>query len=153
MPLRRLLRKTEERDAPRSSLAGTLLLSPHEIYDPVVPDQSFRLEDERKLARAPEVSPTTEQVRRPLRPAEVGGRRAFASGTDKRLFHPEGKDRASTKYGTEAQLRNNSMFALWSAAYPCIQRTARREVMFATHHAGIGHRRRKRRTYTSEIEC
>lgn len=73
------------------------------------------------------------------------------SGADRRLFHPERGAHASTIYGTPAMAVAGHF--LGSLAYPCVQRTMRRQVMFAAGHAGKGYRTRKRRTWTSSVEC
>lgn len=97
--------------------------------------------------------------------ASVGGRQKVQpSGSDNRRFNPAGAF-PSTIYGTAAQISgrlasNVSALSGWSQVFknpwqviPCIQRTQRREVMFALKHAGRGYHTRKRRTFYSGVPC
>lgn len=83
------------------------------------------------------------------------------SGGNKSYFNPTGKEFASTIYGTAARLGVRlNMFEDWvpvfkgiNSVLPCIQRTSRREVMFAKGYAGRGYHTRKRRTWSSGVPC
>lgn len=100
---------------------------------------------------------------RKLRNLQGGQQNVTPSGGDKRRFNPTGKDYASTIYGTLARLSgvpHALHSAQWQAKFlnpskviPCIQRTVRREVMFARRHAGRGYHTPKRRTWASGVPC
>lgn len=81
------------------------------------------------------------------------------SGGNKSYFNPTGKDFASTVYGTIARIAVGPV-AEWIPIFenpqrvvPCVQRDVRRQVMFAKRLAGIGHKTKKRRTWSSGIGC
>lgn len=85
------------------------------------------------------------------------------AGSDKRRFNPQGKDYASTIYGTAARFVSDlsrlprafavAKFAVSGNVVPCIQRMVRQEVMFATGKAGRGYHKPKRRTFNSGVPC
>lgn len=84
-----------------------------------------------------------------------------AAAANKSYYNPTGKDFASTIFGTAARLSGFTQLGeSWtrsflnpSAVLPCIQRSIRREVMFAKKHAGKGYRVKHRRTWSSGIPC
>lgn len=102
---------------------------------------------------------------RKLRAAQGGQQKVEPSGSDKRRFNPTGKDFASTIYGTAARLSGRlrdsadtssswvQVFANPGSVIPCIQRKARREVMFALGFGGRGYKKPKRRTWSSGVPC
>lgn len=98
---------------------------------------------------------------RALRQAPQEKDRATPAGGDKRRFDPTGKDYAVTRAGSIARYAvvprllgiNARAFAFARATMPCIQRTSRREVMFASGRAGKGYRIPHRRNSNSDVEC
>lgn len=91
-----------------------------------------------------------------LRQAQLGPQNVRPTGTDRRQFNPTGLD-AYTKYGTPAK---SAVFAFRLpnvenplSVFPCIQRSVRRQVMFALGFGGRGYKKPKRRTSTSGIPC
>lgn len=107
--------------------------------------------------------PQLRSAYRELRRRQGGQQNVVPSGSDKRRYNPTGKDFASTIYGTLARLSgvpHALHSARWQAQFlnptkviPCIQRTVRKEVMFAKKHAGKGYRTPKRRTWASGVPC
>lgn len=84
--------------------------------------------------------------------------RAQAVAGDRRFFNPFGDAfNPRTMYGTEAHVGVNAfsrrVFRNPVLAIPCIQRSIRREVMFAFGHGGKGHKVRHRRNEMSSIWC
>lgn len=102
---------------------------------------------------------------RELRSKQGGQQKVTPSGADKRQFNPTGKDFASTIYGTTARLTGwtnvaagarsawSPMFVTPGQVVPCVQRSVRRQVMFAKRFAGVGYHSKKRRTWASEVPC
>lgn len=88
-------------------------------------------------------------------------RNVSPSGGNKSFFNPTGKDFASTIAGTAARLSGwTQLGESWTRSFldrsrvlPCIQRSVRREVMFAKKYAGKGYRVRHRRSWASGIPC
>jgi hypothetical protein len=79
---------------------------------------------------------------------------------DRRFYNPNKNDFIpKTRFGTNAWLKATvdevarRMFHNPTAALPCIQRTVRREVMFARGHGGRGHKVPHRRNPLSDIWC
>jgi hypothetical protein len=93
----------------------------------------------------------------------VNKQSAKASAADGRYYNPVAQSirNPRTDFGTEAFVRmvarpfltSRSMFHAPSIAMPCVQRMARREVMFAKKHAGKGHRVPHKRNPNSSIWC
>jgi len=146
----RHLEEAEERGAPRSTRAPLYPLARNDFE---ILSQSENLDGFRKDVWAPVVSPKRARAPMVQDQGDVGSRRAVPSGSDKRRFNPQGKDRSSTIYGTEAQVLASKVFSMAQHVYPCIQRKARREVMFALGHSGRAYRKKRRWTETSNIEC
>lgn len=111
--------------------------------------------------------PEKRKAYRALRARQEGLRKVQPSGADMRSYHPDkGTDErgfAQTVYGGVAKIgalidrghRQSWLpgFHAASSVIPCIQRTIRREVMFALGHGGKGFHTKKRRTPNSEIPC
>jgi hypothetical protein len=93
------------------------------------------------------------------REASMGGRsKLTVPGGDKRRYNPTGKDFAARTSGVVASLVLPShawqqVFRNPGSVIPCIQRDIRRQVMFASRTAGIGYRKKKRRTWSSGVPC
>lgn len=96
-----------------------------------------------------------------LRRASLEAKHGSPSGGDNRRFNPTGKG-AATRSGTLARVAGvrNFLQGGWVPVFvnpwkalPCIQRSVRREVMFAQQHAGKGYRVRHRRNINSGVPC
>lgn len=162
--MRRFYRHLVERDAPRSSL--TRRLSPleeyHSVftgrrpeYDPSMRGHKLDLDIERRKVVSPEpIRRSRQELFIPRRVQE----KPKPSQADRRFYRPDHAYVAS-KYGYAARVEVGDrkaakhIFAHPELSYPCIQRSIRREVMFANKSAGKGYRRKKRWTHISEIEC
>lgn len=78
---------------------------------------------------------------------------------DRRYYQPGGHIWPSTKYGTAARysgfasVAGRPLFRRKSTLLPCVQRLARRSVMFALGKAGKGYRTKHRRNINSEVPC
>lgn len=86
----------------------------------------------------------------------VRAARAKPSGADRRMFNPTSGPK--TFYGTFARIVPSSFggfrFVLPRHVVPCVQRTTRREVLFALKKAGgASSRKKKRFTENSKIGC
>lgn len=98
---------------------------------------------------------------RALRAKQGGQQNVKPSGSDRRQFNPTGKEFAATRYGTIARLNPWVQTAAQAAigfarpwsVIPCVQRSVRREVMFATGKAGKGYHTPKRRNWASGVPC
>lgn len=101
-----------------------------------------------------------------LRQAQLqSSQKVRPTGSDKRRYDPTGKDHASTIYGTAARISGvanialglrdtfNPVFLNPRNVVPCVQRSVRRQVMFAKNFAGVGYRVKHRRTWASEVPC
>jgi len=106
--------------------------------------------------------PEMRKAYRDLRSIQMGGRQKVSpSGGNKSYYNPAGKDYASTIYGTAARLGQWTalgaeaarMFLNPGTVIPCIQRSVRREVMFATKKAGRGYRVKHRRSWSTGVPC
>lgn len=80
------------------------------------------------------------------------------AGADKRRYDPTGKDYAVTRHGVVAKLVLPAtswvrVFRNPLVTVPCVQRSMRREVMFARRKAGKGYRSPKRKTWASGVPC
>lgn len=98
---------------------------------------------------------------RMLRKLQIEGVHGSPSGGDNRRFNPAGKG-ASTRSGTLARVAGvrNFLQGGWVPVFvnpwkalPCIQRSTRREVMFAKGHGGRGYKVRHRRSINSGVPC
>lgn len=85
--------------------------------------------------------------------------RAKPAGADRRQYSPFGNDYGSTIYGTRATV-GAGLRKSWLPAYnlarfvvPCIQRSVRREVIFALGKGGKGWRTPHRRNFLSGVPC
>lgn len=83
------------------------------------------------------------------------------SGGNKSYYNPTGKEFAGTIFGTAARLSGwtglreswSPRFVFPSSVLPCIQRTQRREVMFAKGYGGKGYKVKHRRSWSSGVPC
>lgn len=90
-----------------------------------------------------------------------GQAKVSPSGGDKRRYNPTGKSYAVNKYGVLASLVTNpvmssswvQMFRNPNSVLPCIQRSKRREVMFAIRKAGKGYKVKHRRSWSTGVPC
>lgn len=83
---------------------------------------------------------------------------AKVSGADKRFYNPTGKSLAARTSGVVAGFVMPShawqqVFKNPGSVIPCIQRSIRRQVMFAKGHGGRGYRVKHRRTWSSGVPC
>ena len=100
--------------------------------------------------------------------SEEGWKKAQAAASDRRRFHPQRQDfdyAASTRFGTIAHTVLSKAYypKMWAkdlprylnptVAIPCIQRHARREVLFAKKLAGKGYRSPHHRNNNSGVPC
>lgn len=87
-----------------------------------------------------------------------GQAKVTPTGGDKRRYNPTGKLFAATTSGNIARLvspRNTwvRVFKNPGSVIPCIQRSVRREVMFAKKFAGKGYKVRHRRSWSTGVPC
>lgn len=139
---RRLSQRDKEFNIPRSVL-----------YDEVLDRHKFDLDIKRSIVPAlePRKIVNREIVRR-----QRGQEHGRPSNTDRRAYHPERGYVGSDVYGKPARVEmgvRGKPAYVSLAAFPCVQRSIRREVMFAKRKAGKGYKKRKRRTDNSDTEC
>lgn len=130
------------------------------VYDPVAPVSQGALD---KLSQRPtrlpqpQGTPATSQAKAKGRTPQSRLKSAQAVYGDRRLFNFTGfpKTTSGNFARTVATPRGRLQFLSATSVIPCIQRTIRRQVMFAKKKAGHGKsiRSRKRWSYTSRIGC
>lgn len=87
-----------------------------------------------------------------------GQKKANVPGGDKRFYNPTGKSFAARTSGVVASMYSPGVswmhvFRNPSSVIPCVQRSIRRQVMFAKGHGGRGYRVKHRRTWASGVPC
>lgn len=138
------------------------------VYGEVNTRQKARLDTGRAAKRSAFLTTLNRERDLRRRLSEEGWKKAKAAASDRRQFHPQRGDfdfQASTKYGTVADtvLRKFYYPKMWAKdlprylnptiAIPCIQRHARREVMFAKKLAGKGYKTPHNRNNNSGVPC
>lgn len=136
-------------------------------YDLKTGGQKERLKRSAQLQRSLLLTLNRERDQR-TKLSEEGWKKAQAAASDRRRFHPQRHDfdyAASTRFGTVADkvLAKRFYPKMWAkdlprylnptVAIPCIQRHARREVMFAKKLAGKGYRTPHHRNPNSGVPC
>lgn len=138
------------------------------MYDEVITRQKVRLDTNRAAKRRAFQTLLANERAQRTKLSEDGWKKAKAAASDRRQFHPQRGDFdfvASTKYGTIADtvLKKFVYPKMWAKdlprylnptiAIPCIQRHARREVLFAKKLTRKGIHSPKHRNSNSGVPC